>query len=220
MYKVELRMARSKSDHQTGRLFRRAAGQEKLFEKSYEEELEARRGRTVECLGLTFENDDARRAHFLGKLKEGLNELHGKLGGVPFTSIEDAVARVTAIETWPMGDDVQLRKLAEGMCHAESSKDLLQRWKDEVGFPHGDIEDILKLSDPPYYTACPNPFLGEFVEAHGAPYDPESPTTGSHLRSMSAKARRTPSIGRMPITPRSRTWRSCRRSCTTPSPVI
>ncbi len=27
------------------------------------------------------------------------------------------------------------------------------------GFPIGDDEDILALSDPPYYTACPNPFL-------------------------------------------------------------
>jgi hypothetical protein len=27
------------------------------------------------------------------------------------------------------------------------------------GFPIGEDEDILALSDPPYYTACPNPFL-------------------------------------------------------------
>ena len=32
------------------------------------------------------------------------------------------------------------------------------------GFPHGDDEAILALSDPPYYTACPNPFLGEIIE--------------------------------------------------------
>jgi hypothetical protein len=25
------------------------------------------------------------------------------------------------------------------------------------GFPLGEDEDILALSDPPYYTACPNP---------------------------------------------------------------
>ncbi len=31
------------------------------------------------------------------------------------------------------------------------------------GFPKGSDEDILRLSDPPYYTACPNPFLGEFI---------------------------------------------------------
>jgi hypothetical protein len=32
------------------------------------------------------------------------------------------------------------------------------------GFPIGEIEDILALSDPPYYTACPNPFLAEIIE--------------------------------------------------------
>lgn len=31
------------------------------------------------------------------------------------------------------------------------------------GFPIGTDEAILALSDPPYYTACPNPFLGEIV---------------------------------------------------------
>jgi hypothetical protein len=32
------------------------------------------------------------------------------------------------------------------------------------GFPIGEDEDTLALSDPPYYTACPNPFLGEIIE--------------------------------------------------------
>jgi hypothetical protein len=32
------------------------------------------------------------------------------------------------------------------------------------GFPIGEDEAILALSDPPYYTACPNPFLNEIVE--------------------------------------------------------
>lgn len=31
------------------------------------------------------------------------------------------------------------------------------------GFPIGEDEAILALSDPPYYTACPNPFLGEII---------------------------------------------------------
>ena len=168
-------MARSKRNGQTNRLFRSASGQDKLFEKSYEEELEARRGRPVECMGLTFENDDARRAHYLGKLKEGLEELHAELGGVPYTSVDDAVARMAAVKHWPMGDKARLRGLAERMRHTDSSKDLLQRWKDEVGFPHGEIEDILALSDPPWHTACPNPFLGAFVEAYGKPYDPGEP---------------------------------------------
>ena len=32
------------------------------------------------------------------------------------------------------------------------------------GFPIGTDEDILALSDPPYYTACPNPFLPEIID--------------------------------------------------------
>jgi hypothetical protein len=32
------------------------------------------------------------------------------------------------------------------------------------GFPIGTDEAILELSDPPYYTACPNPWLNDFVE--------------------------------------------------------
>lgn len=31
------------------------------------------------------------------------------------------------------------------------------------GFPIGKDEDILALSDPPYYTACPNPWLQQFI---------------------------------------------------------
>jgi 16S rRNA G966 N2-methylase RsmD len=76
----------------------------------------------VECLGKTFESDDARRAHYLGLLREKLK-------------------------------DSEFRKTP--------------------GFPIGSDEDILKMSDPPYYTACPNPFLEEFVRVHGKPYDPK-----------------------------------------------
>ena len=31
------------------------------------------------------------------------------------------------------------------------------------GFPIGTDDDIINLSDPPYYTACPNPWLNDFV---------------------------------------------------------
>ncbi len=43
------------------------------------------------------------------------------------------------------------------------------------GFPHGEDEDILNLSDPPYYTACPNPWLGDFIAEWEAqkPVQPE-----------------------------------------------
>jgi hypothetical protein len=43
------------------------------------------------------------------------------------------------------------------------------------GFPKGRDEDILRLSDPPHYTACPNPFLEDFVRCYGKPYDPTEP---------------------------------------------
>ncbi len=74
----------------------------------------------VNCLGMTFENDDARRKHFLGRLKEYLA-------------------------------DPEFRK--------------------QSGFPTATDEVILRLSDPPYYTACPNPFLREFVAHHGTTFD-------------------------------------------------
>lgn len=41
------------------------------------------------------------------------------------------------------------------------------------GFPKGTDEDILRMSDPPFYTACPNPFLGDFIKAFGKPYSPK-----------------------------------------------
>ena len=157
------------------------AGSGKLFDEEYFVD-----DGPVECLGMTFENDEARREHFLRLLREGLEEIHAKLGGVPFTTVKDAVERMRSVEKWPMpayrdehdagrGNDARLRELAERMRHADSSKDLLQRWKDEVGFPHGEIEDILSLSDPPYYTACPNPFIADFIKHYGKPYDPNVP---------------------------------------------
>jgi DNA modification methylase len=32
------------------------------------------------------------------------------------------------------------------------------------GFPIGSDDDIINLSDPPYYTACPNPWINDFIE--------------------------------------------------------
>jgi DNA modification methylase len=44
------------------------------------------------------------------------------------------------------------------------------------GFPIGTDEDIIALSDAPYYTACPNPFLEDFIRAYGKPYDEATDT--------------------------------------------
>ena len=78
----------------------------------------------VECLGMTFPNDEERRKHFLGILRDRLK-------------------------------DPEFRKIE--------------------GFPIGSDEDILALSDPPFYTACPNPFIADFIKHYGKPYDPSKP---------------------------------------------
>lgn len=75
----------------------------------------------VECLGMTFTSEDARRDHFLGLLAEKLKD---------------------------------------------------PAFRAQEGFPKGTDEAILAMSDPPYYTACPNPWLAEFVTHYGRPYDP------------------------------------------------
>ena len=42
------------------------------------------------------------------------------------------------------------------------------------GFPKGTDEDIIALSKAPFYTACPNPFLADFIRENGTPYDEET----------------------------------------------
>lgn len=162
-------MTRGGADRRTKRLFRDPAGQDETFDAP-RREAEAARAAPVRCRGLAFADDDARRAHFPDELRAGLEELRDRLGGVPFSDVDDAAARMAAVERWPMGGAARLRALAGRMARADRSKDLLQRWKDEVGLPKGEIDDILRLSDPPWHTACPNPFLGAFAAAHGAPY--------------------------------------------------
>jgi DNA modification methylase/predicted RNA-binding Zn-ribbon protein involved in translation (DUF1610 family) len=59
---------------------------------------------------------------------------------------------------------VYLARLAEKLKDPE--------FRSIEGFPIGTDEAILALSDPPYYTACPNPFLEEWLAEHGTAYDP------------------------------------------------
>lgn len=92
------------------RLF--AEKQTDMLEKSFQEAEAERRKQPIECLGITFPNDTARSAYFLGLLAE-------KLKNPEFRKVD--------------------------------------------GFPIGKDEDILALSDPPYYTACPNPWLSDFA---------------------------------------------------------
>jgi DNA modification methylase len=51
------------------------------------------------------------------------------------------------------------------------TKEDIDKVRNIEGFPIGSEEDIIALSDPPYYTACPNPFLEEFIKEYGTPYD-------------------------------------------------
>lgn len=56
-------------------------------------------------------------------------------------------------------------------------KDLLTKLpqlKNTEGFPIGKDEDIVALSQPPYYTACPNPYIADFIKEHGTPYNEET----------------------------------------------
>ncbi|WP_462409361.1 DNA methyltransferase [Neobacillus sp. Marseille-QA0830] len=46
----------------------------------------------------------------------------------------------------------------------EELRKKLSELKKIEGFPIGSDEDIIALSDPPYYTACPNPWLSDFIK--------------------------------------------------------
>jgi len=118
----------SNKDVQGPRLF--ADVQTDLFEKSYEEQIAAKSCLPVTCLGITFENDEARRKYFTEKLREKLL-------------------------------DPEFRKIE--------------------GFPIGSDEDILSLSDPPYYTACPNPWIADFI-AEWEQQKPAKPADYSYHR--------------------------------------
>ena len=57
------------------------------------------------------------------------------------------------------------------MEHRKLTKEDIDKVRDIEGFPVGTDEDIIALSDAPYYTACPNPFIEEFIRENGTPYD-------------------------------------------------
>jgi len=52
--------------------------------------------------------------------------------------------------------DYYIEKLKERLKDPE--------FREISGFPNGENKDILALSDPPYYTACPNPWINDFIE--------------------------------------------------------
>ena len=59
---------------------------------------------------------------------------------------------------------------AQGLKPLENLLDSVRHLE---GFPLGRDEDIMALSDPPYYTACPNPYIHDFIEKFGKAYNPD-----------------------------------------------
>lgn len=53
----------------------------------------------------------------------------------------------------------------------ELTSEDLDKVRDIEGFPSGADEDIIALSAPPHFTACPNPFIEDFIAQHGTNYD-------------------------------------------------
>ena len=51
------------------------------------------------------------------------------------------------------------------------TKEDLDKVRGIEGFPIGSDEDIIALSDAPFFTACPNPYIEDFIRQYGTPYD-------------------------------------------------
>ena len=64
--------------------------------------------------------------------------------------------------------------MKENFDYKADLKERLQELKKIEGFPIGNDEDILALSNPPFYTACPNPYINDFIEKYGTPYNEET----------------------------------------------
>lgn len=47
----------------------------------------------------------------------------------------------------------------------------IEKFRSVDGFPIASDDDIISLSKAPYYTACPNPFVEEFIKENGEVYD-------------------------------------------------
>jgi DNA modification methylase/DNA-directed RNA polymerase subunit RPC12/RpoP len=71
----------------------------------------------------------------------------------------DPLSPVTCLGMTFPNDDVRRKHFTEKLH--EKLKD--PEFRKIEGFPKGKDEDILALSDPPYYTACPNPWIADFI---------------------------------------------------------
>lgn len=87
-------------------------------------------------------------------------------------------AKTTPPTLFPIGAPAPLAEDPAVVARRSEYRALLaERLKDPAfrqieGFPLGADEAIIALSDPPYFTACPNPFLGEWLAERSTKYDP------------------------------------------------
>lgn len=47
----------------------------------------------------------------------------------------------------------------------------INKTRNVEGFPVATDDEIIELSSAPYFTACPNPFIEDFLKENGTPYD-------------------------------------------------
>jgi len=73
-------------------------------------------------------------------------------------------------------NDPEKEKMEKFAASCKPLEELLDSVRDIEGFPIGKDEDILALSDAPWYTACPNPYIKDFIETFGKPYDEDTDT--------------------------------------------
>lgn len=69
---------------------------------------------------------------------------------------------------------IRIQSKEKNMERRKLTKEDLDKVRHIEGFPIGKDEDIIALSDAPYYTACPNPFIEDFIRENGTPYDEET----------------------------------------------
>lgn len=103
------------------------------------------------------------------------------------------------------------------------TKEDIDKVRNIEGFPIGTDEDIIALSDAPFYTACPNPFIEDFIKEYGIPYD--EATDDYHREPFAAdvsegKTEQIQSTWHTHITLKYRTKLLCSIFCIIQSPVI
>lgn len=60
------------------------------------------------------------------------------------------------------------------MDKEQFSLDKIDEVRNINGFPKGKDSDILAISNAPYFTACPNSYVREFIKSNGKPYDEQN----------------------------------------------